>query len=355
MSNPVSNETTIPATEAASQAPAHLPTDYAHIAFDSPGEPEVLHLARSSMPAPGAGQLLIRVQAAGVNGPDLAQRKGLYPPPADASPILGLEVAGEICALGEGVSQWALGDAVCALVPGGGYGEYVLTHASHCLPVPSGLSMAEAAALPETFFTVWGNLFMRAGLQEGETLLIHGGSGGIGSTAIMLAKAFGARVLVTSGSDEKCLYCLGLGADMAINYHAEEFVGPVLVATEGRGVDLILDLAGGDFVNLNLQALAPDGRMVSVAMQRGAKAQVDIFRLMAKRITWTGSTLRPQSVEAKAGIASELRNEVWPLMERGLLKPQIFATFPLEEAGRAHALLESGSHRGKVVLTLGSN
>ncbi|NMH66916.1 NAD(P)H-quinone oxidoreductase [Shewanella salipaludis] len=329
-----------------------LPKDYARIAFSQPGAPEVMHLSRSPLPLPAAGQVLIRVAAAGVNGPDIKQRVGAYPPPADASPILGLEVAGEICALGEGVNAWQLGDSVCALVPGGGYGEYVLTHASHCLPVPEGMSLVEAAALPETFFTVWGNLFMRAGLKPGESVLVHGGSGGIGSTAIQLAHALGARVIATTGSDDKVDYCRGLGADEVLNYRSRDFVEPVLALTRGQGVDVVFDIAGGDFINLNLQALAMDGRMVSVAMQRGAKAEVEIFRLMAKRIRWTGSTLRPQSVAAKAAIAGELREKVWPLLAEGKLAPHIFATFPLADAAKAHALMETGSHRGKLVLTV---
>ncbi|WP_447017548.1 NAD(P)H-quinone oxidoreductase [Shewanella algae] len=322
------------------------------VTFDTPGQPEVLYLTDAEIPKPGPGQVLIRVAAAGVNGPDLAQRKGNYPPPADASPVLGLEVAGEIVALGQGVAQWQTGQEVCALVPGGGYSEYVLTWADHCLPIPRGWSLEEAAAIPETFFTVWGNLFMRAGLQQGETVLIHGGSGGIGSSAIALAKAFGARVLVTSGSPEKCAWCQQLGAELAIDYRRQDFVEPVLDWTLGKGVEVVLDMAGGDFANKNLKVLACDGRMVSIAMQRGAKAEVDIFRLMAKRIVWTGSTLRPQSVAAKAAIAAELKAKVWPLLNEGALKPHIFASFPLQECIAAHHLLESGSHSGKVVLTL---
>lgn len=329
-----------------------LPTDYSHIIFEQPGDVDVMRLTRSPMPVPQAGEVLIRVYAAGVNGPDLAQRKGWYPAPVGASSILGLEVAGEICAIGEGVTAWSLGDKVCALVPGGGYGEYALTHASHCLPIPQGFSMVDAAALPETFFTVWGNLFMRAGLKRGETVLIHGGSGGIGSTAILLAKAMGTKVIVTSGSDDKCQYCRRLGADVAINYHEENFVEPVLASTEGKGVDVVLDMASGDFINGNLKVLALDGRMVSVAIQRGATAEVDVFRLMAKRITWSGSTLRPQSIDAKANIAAQLLAHVWPLLDNGTIKPTVFQTFPLTEVAAAHSLMASGEHRGKVVLTL---
>ncbi|MGL4835059.1 MAG: NAD(P)H-quinone oxidoreductase [Shewanella sp.] len=329
-----------------------LPMDYAHIHFEAPGAPEVLQLSRSPLVLPSAGQVLIRVHAAGVNGPDLKQRAGVYPPPPGASPILGLEVAGEICALGEGVTQWQVGDKVCALVPGGGYAQYVLTYGAHCLPLPAGFSAIQGAALPETMFTVWGNLFMRAGLKAGETVLIHGGSGGIGSCAIQLASAFGAKVIATTGQEEKREYCLALGAERVVNYRTEHFVSEVMDFTQGEGVNVVFDIAGGDFSNLNLQALALDGRMVSVAMQRGAKAEIDLFRLMAKRILWTGSTLRPQSITAKAAIATQLHERVWPLLNTGNMAPSIFATCALQEAAKAHALLESGQHRGKVVLTL---
>ena len=323
---------------------------YTHVDFASPGAPEVMTLVQSPMPEPAEGEVLIRVRAAGVNGPDLAQRRGTYPPPPGASPVLGLEVAGEIAALGKGVSRWQLGDKVCALVPGGGYGEYVLTPAQHCLALPQGMSMAQAAALPETFFTVWGNLFMRAGLKSGETLLIQGGSGGIGSTAIVLAKAFGSRVLVTSGSEQKRAYCLNLGADEAFDYRDEALVDKVLAASDGRGVDVVLDMAGGAMINTNLKLLAMDGRMVSVAMQSGPRAEVDIFRLMMKRINWTGSTLRPQSIAAKAEIARQLEQQVWPLLEKGECRVPIFGEYPLSEVVKVHALMEAGSHNGKLVL-----
>lgn len=329
-----------------------LPNDYTHIHVEQPGAPEVMQLTRSPLPVPLVGQVLIRVHAAGVNGPDIKQRVGAYPPPPGASAIIGLEVAGEICALGDGVSQWQLGDKVCALVPGGGYGEYALTYAAHCLPIPTDFSYVQAAALPETFFTVWGNLFMRAGLKAGETVLIHGGSGGIGSTAIQLASALGAKVIATTGKDEKRDYCLSLGAHEVINYRSQNFVEAVMAFTQDKGVNVVFDIAGGDFINLNLQALAMDGRMVSVAMQRGPKAEVELFRLMAKRIVWTGSTLRPQSVESKAAVANELQATVWPLLDSHKVVPNIFAIFPLSEAPKAHALMESGEHRGKVVLTL---
>ncbi|AQS38073.1 putative NAD(P)H quinone oxidoreductase, PIG3 family [Shewanella psychrophila] len=336
-----------------------LPQDYLHVDFDHPGDAGVMFLKRSILPKLAKNQVLIKVAYAGVNGPDVAQRKGVYPPPKDASPILGLEVAGEICALGDEVSQWQLGDKVTALVPGGGYGKYVATDACHCLLIPKGWTLKQAAVIPETFFTVWGNLFMRAGLKSGETVLIHGGSGGIGSAAIALAKTFGARVIATSGSDDKCDYCLSLGADLALNYQ-DDFVKPVMEYTSNMGVNVVFDIAGGDFINQNLKALAVDGRMVSVAMQRGSQAQVDIFRIMAKRITWTGSTLRPQSVEAKASIAAELRKKVWPLLNMtqegeastNKLVPNISARFSLADCVSAHRLMESGRHRGKIVLAV---
>uniref|UniRef100_Q0HZB1 Alcohol dehydrogenase, zinc-binding domain protein n=1 Tax=Shewanella sp. (strain MR-7) TaxID=60481 RepID=Q0HZB1_SHESR len=331
---------------------SELPHDYTHIYLEQPGAPEVMQLTRSPLPVPSAGQVLIRNCAVGVNGPDIKQRMGIYPPPPGASPIIGLEVAGEICALGEGVTQWQLGDKVCALVPGGGYGEYTLTYAVHCLPIPQGFSEVQAAALPETFFTVWGNLFMRAGLKAGETVLIHGGSGGIGSTAISLAKHLGATVITTTGQDEKRDYCSGLGAHLVVNYNTQNFVEEVMAFTQGKGVNVVFDIAGGDFINLNLQALALDGRMVSVSTQRSAKAEVNILQLMAKRIVWTGSTLRPQTVEAKAEIAKQLAEHVWPLLDSQQIVPHICATFPLAEAAKAHALMQSGEHRGKVVLTL---
>lgn len=340
-----------------------LPNEYSHVAFDRPGMADVMYMTRSPMPILAPGQVLIKVHAAGVNGPDVAQRSGIYPPPKEASPILGLEVAGVISKVAKGAEQWKPGDKVCALVSGGGYGEYAIAYACHCLPMPDGWSFQQAAAIPETFFTVWGNLFMRAGLKAGETVLIHGASGGIGSAATALAKAFGAKVIVTSGSDEKCAYCRNLGADLAINYRDEDFVSAVMEFTQDKGVEVVFDVAGGDFINLNLKVLAMDGRMVSVAMQRGAKAEVDIFRIMAKRIIWTGSTLRPQSVTAKAGIAQGLLEHVWPMIQESTkssskssicnLIPNIFAEFSLEECVSAHELMESGAHRGKIVLTPG--
>ncbi|KFZ38961.1 NAD(P)H-quinone oxidoreductase [Shewanella mangrovi] len=322
------------------------------IVCEQAGAAEVMQLTQGDVAAPASGQVLIKVAAAGVNGPDIYQRQGSYPPPADASSILGLEVAGEIAAVAAGESRWQVGDKVCALVPGGGYSEYVLTWSSHCLPVPSGWQLAEAAALPETFFTVWHNLFMRGGLQAGETVLIHGGGGGIGSTAIALAKAFGARVITTC-SEAKLAFCRQLGADLAIDYAAEDFVALAAEFTQAKGVQLVLDMIGGDYINRNLKLLSLDGRMVSIACRAGRMAEVDVAMLMFKRIHWTGSTLRPQSITQKAAIASQLLRQVWPLLERGQLKPHLHAVLPLAEVVRAHQMLEQGLHRGKIVLQVG--
>ncbi|WP_394201397.1 NAD(P)H-quinone oxidoreductase [Shewanella waksmanii] len=326
--------------------------DFQAIQFDNPGEADVLYLGCTSLPDPQPGEVVIKVHYAGVNGPDVAQRKGLYPPPKGASAILGLEVAGEVVACGDGVEQWHLGQQVCALVPGGGYSEYVLTQASHCLPIPDGCSLAQAAALPETFFTVWSNVFMQGKLSQGQSLLIHGGSGGIGSTAILLAKQFGARVLTTSSTQQKMDYCRQLGADFSFNYHDSDLIDQVLDATAGRGVDMILDMAGGDFINLNLKMLALDGKLISIALQRGAKAQVDLFRIMAKRITWYGSTLRPQSNQAKARIAAQLNEHVWPLLNQQMSLLPVDKVFSLTQAADAHRMMESGEHHGKLVLKL---
>ncbi len=338
----------------------NLPETFQHIQFTPGCSPEEMTLASSTVPSPDANQVLIKVHAAGVNGPDIAQRKGVYPAPPNASPVLGLEVAGEVVATGQGVSRWQLGDKVCALIPGGGYGEYVLTHGDHCLPVPEGMDMQHAAVLPEALFTVWGNLAIRGRLRMGETLLVHGGSGGIGSSAILVGKALGARVIVTCGSSDKCAYCLELGADAALNYKDEDLLEQILkvtasarasASTEG-GVDLVLDQAGGDMVNLSLKALNTDGRIVSVAMQQSRTAEIEIFRLMAKRITWTGSTLRPQSDAAKAEIAKQLEQTFWPTLAGNTELLPIYASFPLADVAKAHTLMESGQHRGKIVLTL---
>ena len=329
-----------------------LNTKFKHVLVEQAGTPEVMQMAESILSLPNSGQVMIKVYAAGVNGPDIKQRMGAYPPPADASPILGLEVAGEIVAIADDVTQWKVGDKVCALVPGGGYAELVNTYAAHCLSIPNGYSYVQAAALPETFFTVWGNLFIRAGLKAGETVLIHGGSGGIGTTAIQIASGLGAKVFATSGSAEKCQYCVAQGASLAINYNEQNFVESILEATDGVGVNVIMDIAGGDFINENLKALAMEGRMVSVAMQRGMQAQIDIFRIMAKRIVWTGSTLRPQSIAAKAQIAQGLAQQVWPLLNRGEISIPIDSVFPFSQVVSAHQRMESGQHKGKIVLDL---
>lgn len=329
-----------------------LNRDFTHVVVEQPGEPSVMTMTQSTLAMPAEGQVTISVYAAGVNGPDIKQRTGAYPPPVGASPIMGLEVAGEIVSIGEGVTQWQVGDKVCALVPGGGYAQLVNTYAAHCLPIPTGYSYVQAAALPETFFTVWGNVFIRAGLKAGETVLIHGGSGGIGTTAIQMASRLGAKVFATSGSAEKCQYCLEQGASMAINYNEESFVEPILAATQGVGVNVIMDIAGGDFINENLKAIATDGRMVSVAMQRGPQANVDIFRIMAKRVVWTGSTLRPQSVANKAQIAQGLAQQIWPLLNSGDINIPIDSIFPFSQVVQAHELMESGKHKGKIVLDL---
>lgn len=327
---------------------------FTHVTVEQSGEPTVMTMAQSILDLPSPGQVTIKVYAAGVNGPDIKQRVGAYPPPAGASPIIGLEVAGEIVAVADDVTQWQVGDKVCALVPGGGYAELVNTYAAHCLPIPTGYSYVQAAGLPETFFTVWGNLFIRAGLKAGESVLIHGGSGGIGTTAIQMASRLGATVFATSGSAEKCQYCIEQGASVAINYNEEQFVEPILAATQGVGVNVIMDIAGGDFINENLKAIATDGRMVSVAMQRGAQATIDIFRIMAKRVVWTGSTLRPQSVANKAQIAQGLAEYVWPLLNSGKMNIPIDSVFPFSQVVQAHQLMESGKHKGKIVLDLGA-
>ncbi|MCX2778840.1 NAD(P)H-quinone oxidoreductase [Microbulbifer thermotolerans] len=316
------------------------------------GGPEVLQLSEGEKPRPAVGEVLIKVAAAGVNRPDIVQRKGLYPPPPGASPIPGLEVAGEVVAVGEGAARWHVGDRVCALTNGGGYADYVTVPAGQCLPVPQGLSPVEAAALPETFFTVWSNVFDRGRLQAGEVFLVHGGSSGIGTTAIQLASQFGARVFATAGSDEKCRACESLGAERAINYRAEDFVEVVRAATDERGADVILDMVGGDYIARNMKAAAMDGRIVNIAYLQGAKVQVNMLPVMLKRLILTGSTLRPRSAEEKAAIAQALEEKVWPLIEKGKIRPQVYATFPLPEAAEAHRLMESGAHVGKIVLTL---
>ncbi|WP_108651363.1 NAD(P)H-quinone oxidoreductase [Dongshaea marina] len=314
------------------------------------GGPEVLELTEQAKPEPAAGEVLIRVCAAGVNRPDIVQRKGYYPPPAGASLIPGLEVAGEIVASNGDMGDFQIGDRVCALVTGGGYSEYVAAPACVCLPIPQGLSMVEAAALPETFFTVWSNLFERGGLKSGQSVLIHGGASGIGTTAIQLAKRVGARVFVTAGSEQKCRFCEELGADVVLNYKEQDFVEEVLKLTEGDGVDLILDMVGGDYLDKNLTAIAQEGTLVCIAFQRGQKAQLDLKRLMQKRVHITGSTLRAREITFKQGIADALRKHVYPWIAAGEVKPVIDRVFDLADADKAHAYLESGEHLGKVVL-----
>lgn len=315
------------------------------------GGPENLVVTEGDKPTPEAGEILIRVAAAGVNRPDVVQRAGFYPPPPGASPILGLEVAGEVAAVGPGVERYVVGDRVCALTNGGGYAEYALAPEGQCLPVPKGLTMVEAGALPETFFTVWSNLIHRAKLATGETLLVHGGSSGIGTTAIQLAHAMGVKVLTTAGSDEKCRACTQLGADLAINYREVDFVEAVQQATDGRGADVILDMVGGDYVDRNIRAAAKDGRIVNIAFLGGAKVEVNLLPVMLKRLTLTGSTLRPQPPEVKAEIARDLEAKVWPMIEAGKIRPLIAATFVLDDVADAHRLMESSNHIGKIVLT----
>jgi NADPH2:quinone reductase len=327
-----------------------LPATMTAIGIANPGGPEVLQPQTRPLPQPGPGEILVKVAAAGVNRPDISQRLGKYPPPPGASDLPGLEIAGEVVALGEGASQWRLGDKVCALAHGGGYAEYCKVHESHALPVPKGLSMVEAAALPETFFTVWVNAFEMAGLKAGEWMLVHGGSSGIGTTAIMLGKAFGAKVIVTAGSDEKCDACRKLGADAAINYKTTDFVLAVMEITGGHGSDLTLDMVGGPYVERNHQCAAMDGRVAQIAFMQGAKA--DLRYISQRRIRHMGSTLRPRTVAEKGAIAAALREKVWPLIEAGQIRPVMDSTFPLREASKAHERLETSQHIGKVVLTV---
>ena len=322
------------------------------IEIGAPGGPEVLRLVERARPRPGAGEVLIEVHAACVNRPDLAQRAGTYPPPPGASDLPGLEVAGRIVALGQGVAGWQIGAAVCALCNGGGYAGYVSVPAGQCLPLPHGFSMVEGAAVPETFFTVWGNLFMRGRLVAGETLLVHGGASGIGTTAIQLAHALGAEVYATAGNAQKCAACERLGARRCFNYRNEDFVAGLLAATADRGADVILDIVGGDYLPRNLAALAVGGRLLQIATQRGREAALDLALMMRKRLTLTGSTLRPQSAVAKAAIASALRTQAWPLLHEGRVRPVLHRVLPFAQAADAHRLLEQGEHVGKIVLAL---
>ena len=323
------------------------------IVIREPGGPEVLAPQDLPTPEPQAGEVLIRVAAAGVNRPDVLQRMGLYPPPPGASNIPGLEVAGEIAALGEGVSQWRIGDKVTALTAGGGYAEYTLAHEGCCMRVPKGLGMTEAACIPETFMTVWHNVFERGALKAGESFLVHGGSSGIGSTAIQLAAHFGARVFATAGSDEKCAYCEDLGAERAINYKAQSFATEIKGLTSGRGVDVILDMVGGAYVQDDIACTAEDGRIVQIAFLKGSRVQLDLMPLMLKRLTLSGSTLRPRKLEFKARIAKELQQKVWPLLASGAVRIVIDKAFPLDQAADAHRRMELNAHMGKIVLEVG--
>ncbi len=326
-----------------------LPTSMTVIGIKEAGGPEVLVPEQRPVPEPREGEILVKVAAAGVNRPDVQQRKGLYPPPPGAPDVPGLEIAGEIAALGPGIKRWAIGDRVMALVIGGGYAQYALAHASHAMPV-SGLSMVEAAAVPETFFTVWHNVFERGALKEGETLLVHGGSSGIGTVAIQLAKQFGARVIVTAGSEEKCDACRKLGADVAINYKTEDFVEATKTATDGKGADVILDMVGGDYIGRNYEAASVEGRIVQIAFAGSPKATVDFRRIMLKRLHHTGSTLRSRAVSDKGAIREAIEQKVLPLLAAGTVKPIIYKTFPLAKASEAHALMETSAHIGKIVL-----
>lgn len=330
-----------------------IPEKMTAVAISEPGGPLVLKTEKRDVPQPGPGEILIRVHAAGVNRPDILQRKGAYPAPAGASDLPGLEVAGDVAALGEGALRWRVGDQVCALTPGGGYAEYVVVHASHALPLPAGFTYTEAAAVPETYFTVWHNVFERGALKAGETLLVHGGSSGIGKTAIQLASAFGARVIATAGSKEKCDTCLKLGADRAVNYREEDFVQAVKEATDGTGANVILDMVGGDYVGRNYSAAAVEGRIVQIATQAGAVASADFSKLMVKRLVHTGSTLRPRSVEFKGAVAAALEVQVWPLLAARKVAPVMDMIFPLKEAWRAHERMEEGDLIGKIVLDVG--
>ena len=329
-----------------------IPDTMSAIAISTPGGPEVLKAELRPVPKPRSGEILIKVAAAGVNRPDVFQRSGAYPPPPGASDLPGLEVAGEIVALGEGARRFAIGDGVCALVPGGGYAPYVATPEPQALPVPAGLSMIEAAALPENYFTVWVNVFDHGRLVEGETLLIHGGTSGIGTTAIQLGKAFGARVLATAGSASKCDAMLALGADRAIDYRTEDFVAVTKAETQGRGADVILDMVGGSYIQRNYAAAADRGRIVQIAFLGGPKAEIDFTPLMVKRLIHTGSTLRPRTIDEKAAIAAALEEKVWPLLAAGRVRPLIDRTLPLAEAAEAHRLMERGGHIGKIMLVV---
>ena len=321
-----------------------------YIQIEKHGDPDVLKLNSQPVPDPGPDEVLIRVEAAGVNRPDIMQRKGLYPPPPGATDVLGLEVSGTVEKTGVNVTELKVGSQVCALVSCGGYAEFCLASASICLPIPENISLEHAAGIPETFFTVWTNVFERGHLKSGETLLVHGGSSGIGTTSIQLGKAFGAKVYTTAGTQEKCDFCKNLGADVAINYNENDFEAEIKTLTENRGVDVILDMVGGLYFPKNIKILAPEGRLLQIALMQGYKAEVDFRPLLMKRVTLTGSTLRPRSVKEKASIARGLFKEVWPLLDSGIIRPIIHQTFPLEKASDAHRLMESSNHIGKILL-----
>ena len=329
-----------------------LPTRMTAIAIPTPGGPEALVPQEIAVPQPGAGEILVKVAAAGVNRPDVAQRRGVYPPPKGAPETPGLEIAGEVVALGSGVTRWKTGDKVMALVVGGGYAEYCLVYENHALPIPAGLSMVEAAAIPETFFTVWHNVFERGALKRGETLLVHGGTSGIGTVAIQLAKQFGARVITTAGSAEKCEAARKLGADVAVNYKTEDFVAAIAEETGKRGVNVLLDMVGGSYLSRNIACLATEGRLVIIATQGGMKGEADLLRVLQRRLVITGSTLRPRDAAFKRGIKEQLLQVAWPLLAAGEIKPVVDKVFPLERADEAHAYMETSAHRGKIVLAV---
>ena len=330
-----------------------IPQTMSAIAISEPGGARVLKPTSLAVPQPGDGEILIRVVAAGVNRPDVLQRQGAYPPPKGHSSVPGLEVSGEVVALGSAVTRWKTGDKVCALVNGGGYAQYVAVAEGQALPVPGSLTMTEAAAVPETFFTVWHNVFQRGALKKGETLLVHGGTSGIGTTAIQLAQAFGAYVITTAGTDEKCAACLKLGADRAINHRSQDFVAEVKDATLGKGADVILDMVGGSYISRNYDAAAVDGRIVQIAFLEGARTEADFMKLMMKRLTHTGSTLRARDTAFKSALAADLEANVWPLLDVRDIAPVMDRIFPLQDAWRAHERMEEGSHIGKIVLDVG--
>lgn len=329
-----------------------IPATMNAIAIEKPGGPEVLIPTKVATPAPRKGEVLIKVHAAGVNRPDVLQRLGKYLVPKDADPLPGLEISGEVAAVGEEANRWQVGDRVCALTHGGGYAEYCRVQENHCLPIPHNWDWIKAAATPETFFTVWTNVFDRAELQTGESILVHGGSSGIGTTAIQLARAYECRVIVTAGSDEKCEFCVSLGAHRAINYKTQDWPEEVMKATDDRGVDVVLDMVAGPYVQKNIDVLAADGRYALIAFLKGFKTEINLSRFLRDRLTLTGSTLRPQSNAKKAAIADALERNVWPLIENGRVAPVIYKTYPLNQAHLAHELMESSTHMGKIVLTL---